>query len=250
MSNDGGRTLTSQEKKRTIRRIVVQLVVAILILVPAILLCLHWKTLIIQRVLKAVELIPQSEGFSTWLNPPTSITRGYHLFNISNPTDIVTDPSSTTIRLTETPAYSYVLSATKEDVRWGEGDAKLSYSIHRSFTRHPTRFNPSSINDTGVFVDMLRATFRSQFGPKPSPSFFELGGTETFYHRNAVEQLEGFTSDLFRAMQDKMVGPNREKYGYVYRQNGSRLYNMTIRTGKAIIRTFLRQLNLTDRRSF
>ena len=232
MSNNGDRTLTSQEKKRTIRRLVVQLVVAILILVPAILLCLHRETLIKQRIFKAVELIPNTEGYSTWLNPPTTITRGYHLFNISNPIDIVTDPSSTTVRLTETPAYSYVLSATKEDVRWSSDNTNLSYSIHRLFTRHPTRFNPSSVNDTGVFVDMLRATFRSQYGMKPSQSFFALGGTETFYRRNAVEQLEGFTSDLFRAMQDKMVGPNTAMSGYVYRYNGSRSYNYTIKTGK------------------
>ncbi|CAF1437823.1 unnamed protein product [Rotaria magnacalcarata] len=50
----------------------------------------------------------------------------------------------------------------------------------------------------------------------------------TFYHRNAVEQLEGFNSDLFETVREKMTGPNTAKSGFIYRYNGSQLYNISI----------------------
>ncbi|CAF4928129.1 unnamed protein product, partial [Rotaria magnacalcarata] len=64
----------------------------------------------------------------------------------------------------------------------------------------PTRFDPSSVHDTGVFIDLVRAIFRTSFGHKPSQAFYALAGMNTFYHRNAVEQLEGFNSDLFETV--------------------------------------------------
>ena len=221
-----------ENKKKTRNRRIVEIIIAAAILIIAALLCFNLKKIVINRIFNAIELKPNSVGYDTWLSPPTTITRGYYLFNITNPVDIVTEPSSATARFKETPPYSYLLSAAKKHIQWSNDNKAISYSIYRVFTRHETRFNPSSVNDTGVFVDLLRAIFRTQFGAKPSPAFYALGGNNPFYQRNAVEQLEGFTSDLFYAMQDKMTGPNIAKSGFVYRYNGSRTYNFTIKSGR------------------
>ncbi len=220
-----------RSKKATKKRRIIEIIIAFVILVLAGILCLSLKKLIINRIFKTIELKPNSEGYDTWLTPPTTITRGYYLFNITNPIDIVTDPSSATVQLKETPPYSYLLSASKKHIQWSDNNKAISYSIYRVFTRHETQFNPSSVNDKGVFVDLLRASFRTQFGVKPTQAFYAVGGNNPFYRRNAVEQLEGFTSDLFYAMQDKMTGPNTAKSGFVYRYNGSRTYNFTIKSG-------------------
>ncbi len=222
---------SNQRNKKVKKRIIVEVIIAVVIIGLAVLLCFNLKKLVMNRIFKAIELKPNSEGFNTWLSPPTTITRGYYLFNITNPIDIVTDPSSATVQLQETPPYSYLLSASKKHIQWSDDNKAISYSIYRVFTRHETRFNPSSVDDKGVFVDLLRASFRTQFGAKPTPAFYALGGNNPFYYRNAVEQLEGFTSDLFYAMQDKMTGPNTAKSGFIYRYNGSRTYNFTIKSG-------------------
>jgi hypothetical protein len=220
-----------QLSRKATKRRIVEAFIAVVILGLAALLCYKLKSLVISRIFKVIELKPNSEGYNTWLSPPTTITRGYYLFNITNHVDIVTDPLSATVRFKETPPYSYLLSASKKHIKWSNDDKAISYSIYRVFTRHETRFNPSSVNDTGVFVDLLRASFRTQFGAKPSPAFYAIGGNNLFYKRNAVDQLEGFTSDLFYAMQDKMTGPNTAKSGFIYRYNGSRTYNFTIKSG-------------------
>ncbi|CAF2023302.1 unnamed protein product [Rotaria magnacalcarata] len=224
-------TLNTQQNKKAEKRIIAEVIIAIILIAPAILLCVGWRKLIISLILQKVELKPNSVGFQTWLHPPTTITRGYHLFNISNPREIVTDPTLTTINLKETRAYSYSLSATKQDIQWSDDNKSISYSIHRLFTRHPTRFDPSSVHDTGVFIDLVRAIFRTSFGHKPSQAFYALAGKNTFYRRNAVEQLEGFNSDLFETVREKMTGPNTAKSGFIYRYNGSRSYNYTIKSG-------------------
>ncbi|CAF1188748.1 unnamed protein product [Rotaria sordida] len=221
----------TQRNKKATKRIIVEVVIAFIILIPAIVLCIYWKRLIINRIFKTILLKPNTEGYDAWLHPPTTITRGYHLFNITNPIEIVTNPTSTTVHVKETPSYSYSLSSTKQDVQWSTDNKSISYSIHRLFTRHPTQFNPSFVNDTGVFLDLVRAIFRTQFQAKASQAFYALAGMETFPHRNAVEQLEGFTSDLFKSIQDKMTGPNTAKSGFIYRYNGSRSYNYTIKSG-------------------
>ena len=223
------------KKGRANKFIIIEVLIAALIIIPTILLCLNLKRLIIKRIFQTIELKPDSEGYYTWLTPPTIITRGYHLFNISNPMDIVTDPSTTIVKLQETPAYNYLIDATKQDVQWSDDNKAISYSVHRIFQRHPTTFNPAGVHDTGIFVDMLRATFRTQFEVKPADAFYALGGLSPFYHRNAIEQLEGFTSPLFDSMKDKMYGPNVAKSGFIYRYNGSRSYNYTIKTGIIII---------------
>jgi len=221
----------TQRKKKTTKRIVVEIIIAAVIIALAIVLCLNLRTLVINRIFKLIELKPNSKGYDTWANPPTTITRDYYLFNITNPIEIVTDPSSATVFLKETPPYSYLLNSTKQDIQWSDDYKAISYSIYRSFSRHETRFNPSSVDDTGVFVDLLRATFRTQFEAKPAPAFYALGGKNVFYHRNAIEQLEGFTSELFNIVKDKMTGPNIDKSGFIYRYNGSRNYNFTIKAG-------------------
>jgi hypothetical protein len=231
MKTNNNNSSKTQRKKKAAKRIVVEIIIAAVIIVLAILLCFHLKNLVINRIFKVIELKPNSKGYDTWANPPTTITRGYYLFNITNPTEIVTDPSSATIYLKETPPYSYLLNSTKQDIQWSKDNKAISYSIYRLFSRHETRFNPSSVDDTGVFVDLLRATFRTQFGLKPAPAFYALGGNNLFYHRNAVEQLEGFTSELFNTVKDKMTGPNLDKSGFIYRYNGSRNYNFTIKAG-------------------
>jgi CD36 family len=221
----------TQQNKVPIKRILLEVIIVIVLVVPAIVAGSHLKQFVIQRVLKAVELKPNAEGYKTWLNPPTIITRDYYLFNITNPIGIVTDPTSTTVRVKETPPYSYLLSATKKDVQWSDDEKSLNYSIYRLFTRHETRFNPSCVDDKGTFVDLLRATFRTQFKAKADDAFFVLGGKNTFYERNAIEQLEGFTSELFERVREKMTGPNTNKSGFIYRYNGSRSYSYTIKSG-------------------
>ncbi|CAF4039849.1 unnamed protein product, partial [Rotaria magnacalcarata] len=83
-------TLNTQQNKKAEKRIIAEVIIAIILIAPAILLCVGWRKLIISLILQKVELKPNSVGFQTWLHPPTTITRGYHLFNISNPREIVT----------------------------------------------------------------------------------------------------------------------------------------------------------------
>lgn len=222
---------TSQQKKKFKKRLFIEVLIVLILLAIGIVLCLNWNSLLYKVIYRTVELKPNSEGFSTWLKPPTIITRGYYLFNITNPLEIVRNPSSATAQLKETRGYHYVLDATKREVQWSNDNKALSYAIYRLFSRHPTRFEPESVNDTGTFVDILRATIRTQFELKPSDAFFLVAGNNPFYHRNALEQLEGFTSGLFDRVKDKLTGPNVGKYGFIYRYNGSRSYNYTIKAG-------------------
>ncbi|CAF0813686.1 unnamed protein product [Rotaria sordida] len=73
--------------------------------------------------------------------------------------------------------------------------------------------------------------FRAQFPIRAVPIFYHLSGMETFYYRNAVEQLEGFTSDLFNIVRQKMTESNTAKSGFIYRYNGSRPYSYRIKSG-------------------
>ncbi|CAF4855512.1 unnamed protein product [Rotaria sp. Silwood1] len=231
MNANNKKSSNKQQNKKTTIRIIIEVIIAIIILIVAIILYIYWKKLIINGVLKEVALRPDSPGYKTWLNPPTTITRAYRLFNITNPKKIVTDPATTTINVQETRPYSYLVSSTKQNVHWSEDYKSISYSVHRSFTRHPTRFDPLSVKDKGVFIDFVRAMFRAQFPMRAVPKFYDLAGMETFYHRNAVEQLEGFSSDLFNIVRQKMTGPNTAKSGFIYRYNGTRAYSYTIKSG-------------------
>ncbi|CAF3763301.1 unnamed protein product [Rotaria magnacalcarata] len=235
-SSDYNRYASSNQGKRRIKLIVVEF--WLFLLLYLLLFSLFFGKKVIQRnTFNAVNLKPDSDCFKKWYNPPINNIGSCHLFNITNPIEIVNDPTSIAINLKETRAYSYSLSATKQDIQWSDDNKSISYSIHRLFTHHPTRFDPSSVHDTGVFIDLVRAIFRTSFvraifrtsfGHKPSQAFYALAGKNTFYRRNAVEQLEGFNSDLFETVREKMTGPNTAKSGFIYRYNGSQLYNISI----------------------
>ena len=231
-SKDYHRYSSSEQKKRRIIRLILEVLVSVLLIVPAVVLSIHLKKLVLNRAHKTIELKPNSEGYDKWLDPPVTTVRSYHLYNISNPLDVAVDPSTTILKLNETRPYTYNVTVKKNDIKWSEDNKEISYSVERFFSRHPTEFDSSFVNESGIFVDMLRATFRTQFEVKPADAFYDLGGHDPFYFRNSVEQLEGFTSPLFESMKDKMYGPNTNKSGFIYRYNGSRLYNVTIKAGK------------------
>ena len=243
---DNGPNSSPQEKNRAKKRMIIEIVITVILLVIGIVLCISWKSLIYRAIYRTIELKPNSKGFDSWLSPPTTITRGYYLFNINNPKDIVRDPSSATIQLKQTRGYHYISSASKKDVRWSNDNKELSYGIYRIFTRNPEKFEPASVNDTGVFVDILRATVRTQFEKKASTPFFLIGGKNPFYHRNTVEQIEGFTSELFNRVKDKLTGPNTAKYGFIYRYNGSRSYSYTIKAGESRWKVTLKMMIISE----
>jgi hypothetical protein len=234
-SKDYHRNTSSNQQKGKMKRIILEILVSAVLIISAIGLSTLLKRMIKNKLFKAIELKSGSEGYKNWLNPPITTTRSYYLFNITNPVDIITNPSKTSIDVEDTRPYVYNVKTNKLNVQWSNNNTEVSYGVERIFTRHPTRFNSSSVNDTGTFVDMSRATFRLQFLVKPADTFFTIGGLNTFYHRNAVEQLEGFTSSLFDIVRAQMIGPNTNKSGLIYRQNGSRLYNVSIKTGKKIL---------------
>jgi len=235
-SNDYKHHVSDEQRNRRIKRFILEILVSALLIIPAtIFACIYWKGLVadsvIGKILDNVKLQPGSTGFNNWLHPPATVRRSYYLFNVTNPNETVIDPSSTRIHLKDTPPYTYTVNTIKTNISWSNDNKTIDYAVERLFARDPTRFVPSSVNDTGVFIDMLRAIFRTQYQLKPAQTFFDLGGMNTFYRRNAVEQLEGFTSELFDTVRDKMTGPNTEKSGFIYRYNGSRSYNFTIKSG-------------------
>jgi hypothetical protein len=237
-SNDYHRYLKSEQRKRRMKLIILEILISALLIIPAIIFRNYLKELIPKKIIAAVKLEPGSEGFKNWRDPPITTRRSYYLFNINNPLDIVKDPKSTTINCSDTRPYTYNIKTKKTNIQWLESNTQISYDVERLFTRHSKQFKASSVNDTGIFIDLVRAIFRTQFDPKPAPSFYSLGGYNAFYYTNAVEQLEGFTSDLFTTVREKMMGPNTDKSGFIYRQNGSTLYNVSIQTGKKTFQNF------------
>ncbi|CAF1188767.1 unnamed protein product [Rotaria sordida] len=243
--NDYEQYVSKEQRRRRIKLIVVEILVSVLLIILAIIFSSFLKNIIPKKIVNAVNLKPDSDSFKVWCKPPVTMTRAYYLFNITNPIEIVTNPTSTTVHVKNTPSYTYNMETNKINIQWSNDNKHIRYAIERLFTRHPIQFNPSSANDTGVFLDLVRAIFRTQFQAKAAQSFYELSGMETFPHRNAVEQLEGFTSDLFKSFQDKMIGPNRAKSGFIYRYNGSGLFNYSIQADpekKGQILTFASEL--------
>ncbi|UJR24862.1 hypothetical protein I4U23_006231 [Adineta vaga] len=246
-SNGYQRYTPGERRKQRNKRIIIELVVCAVLILPTLFPPANnfGKYLAQKIILSKVTLQPNSEGLKTWLNPPVDTTRNYYLFNITNPIDITTDPSNTLIDVQDTPAYSYKVKTIKNNIQWSDDDTKLSYEVERLITRDPKNFPVSSANDSGVFIDLLRAIFRTQFFTKPSDSFFDIGGFDPFSQANPIDLLEGFTSPLFDTIRAKMVGPNTAKSGFVYRQNGSRLYNISIDTNlnrKGQVSTFSSEL--------
>ncbi|CAF1351884.1 unnamed protein product [Adineta steineri] len=232
-SNDYQRYVSSKQRKRRIIRCIIYIVITTILITLAVITPNYLEKLIKGKLSAKTILQPDSDGFASWLDPPIHTVRSYYLFNVTNPDEIVTNPSTTKIHVQDTPPYTYNIKTKKNNVTWSNNNKKLDYEVERLFTRDKTQFNPSSVNDTGVFIDLLRAIFRTTFERKPDPNFYLLGGKNTFRHGNAVEQLEGFTSDLFKIVRDKMKGPNTDKSGFIYRNNGSRLYNISIKTDLA-----------------
>ncbi|CAF3297004.1 unnamed protein product [Rotaria socialis] len=205
---------------------------------------IFWKKVIQRNIINAVNFKPDSDSFKKWHNSPINNIGSYHLFNITNPIEIVHDPTPITINVKEIRAYTYNIKTSKTNIKWSNDYRKLSYGVEQLFIRHPTRFDPSSVHDTGVFIDLVRAIFRASYGHKPSQAFYALTGMNTFYYRNAVEQLEDFNSDLFEIVREKMTGPNTVKSGFTYRRNGSQLYNISIYIGTPLKAVYRMQLNI------
>jgi hypothetical protein len=61
--------------------------------------------------------------------------------------------------------------------------------------------------------------FRTKYGRIADQLFYVLGGNNAFSYSKAIEKLEGYISPLFAAISARMQGPNREKYGFIYRVN-------------------------------
>jgi hypothetical protein len=61
--------------------------------------------------------------------------------------------------------------------------------------------------------------FRTKFGRVADPVFYILGGNNAFNYSKAIDKLEGYISPIFAAISSRMQGPNKDKYGFIYRVN-------------------------------
>lgn len=61
--------------------------------------------------------------------------------------------------------------------------------------------------------------FRTKFNRVADPLFYILGGNNAFNYSKAVDKVEGYISPIFAAISARMQGPNRDKYGFIYRVN-------------------------------
>ena len=124
----------------------------------------------------------------------------------------------------------------KNNVEWLNNHKNIHYSVERIFTREG-EFNETILNQEGAFIDILRVVclfkkrkscsfyqslfvlqmFRTKFNRVADSVFYILGGNNAFNHSKAVDKLEGYISPLFAAISARMQGPNREKYGFIYR---------------------------------
>ena len=59
--------------------------------------------------------------------------------------------------------------------------------------------------------------FRTKFGRVADSIFYILGGNNAFNYSKAIDKLEGYISPIFAAISQRMQGPNREKYGFIFR---------------------------------
>lgn len=181
-------------------------------------------------VMKRLQLQPESEGFKSWIDPPVTTRRAYHLFNYSNWLEVIKRPDKTVAEIHDVPAFVYDLKTRKFNVTWLENNSYISYQVERIIKRHPTDFDSALINQTGFYADLIRALIRNNFEKKASQAFFSIAPSQAFQEAKAIDLLEGFNPPHFSTVQSKMIGPNKDKFGFVYRQNGSRLYNVTSQT--------------------
>lgn len=203
------------------------------VFIPVLLFLFKWpsaKQFIHGKVLSKVKLAPLSGGMDNWLNPPAKTIRDYRLFDVINHMDIMTQSSNPTLQFKETVPMTYRVSVKKNNVEWLDDDKKIHYSVERLFEREG-EFNEEQLNQEGAFIDILRVMFRTKFNRVADSVFYMLGGNNAFNYSKAIDKVEGYVSPLFAAIAARMQGPNREKYGFIYRYNGSDGYNFTIDSG-------------------
>ncbi|CAF4786702.1 unnamed protein product, partial [Rotaria sp. Silwood2] len=104
----------------------------------------------------------------------------------------------------------------KNNVEWLNNNTQIHYSIERIFTRDG-EYKQSLLDQEGAFVDILRVMFRTKFSRVADPIFYILGGNNAFNYSKAIDKLEGYISPIFAAISSRMQGPNKEKYGFIYR---------------------------------
>lgn len=233
-----GTTIIHQSRRKCgicslIPRLICITLVLLLIFVPLFLFLLKWSTIkdvIHGKVLSKIRLAPMSAGFENWSNPPVSTRRAYRLFNITNYMDLMTKTSHPTIQFEETQPMYYEVKIKKNNVQWTNDNKKIQYSTERFFQRHG-QFSEDLLNQEGAFVDILRAMFRTKFERVADPLFYILGGNNAFNYSKAIDKVEGYISPIFVAISARMQGPNKDKYGFIYRYNGSNGFNFTIHTG-------------------
>ncbi|UJR37080.1 hypothetical protein I4U23_029784 [Adineta vaga] len=214
-------------------RLTLEILLVLLVFIPAIIFLLKWpdaKNFIRGTVLSKTRLAPSSYGFEAWLNPPITNIRAYRLFDITNYMDIMTKSNNPTVEFQETKPMHYRTVVKKNNVEWLDDNKNIHYSVERLFTREG-EFNETIVNQEGAFLDILRVMFRTKFGRVADPVFYILGGNNAFNHSKAIDKLEGYISPIFAAISSRMQGPNRDKYGFIYRYNGSNGFNFTIDTG-------------------
>ncbi|CAF4738249.1 unnamed protein product, partial [Rotaria sp. Silwood2] len=204
-----------------------------LIFGPLLLFNFKWpagKDYIYGKVRGRTRLAPMSDGFESWMDPPVKTTRAYRLFNITNYMDVMTDKNDPTIQIQETKPLTYRLVVKKNNIDWLDDNKKIHYAIERLFTREG-KFDKELLNQEGAFVDILRVMLRTKFSRVANSAFYILGGHNAFNYSKAIDKIEGYVSAIFSAISSRMQGPNTDKYGFIYRYNGSNGFNYTIHTG-------------------
>jgi hypothetical protein len=141
-SKDSQRYASDNQRKRRIIRIILDIIVCAVLIVVV---CFS-RTIVEMIIVGKTTLEPGSSGFETWVNPPITTTRNYHLFTISNPIEIVTEPSTAKVYINETPAYAYNVETKKINIQWLNNNKEISYGVERLFNRDPIQFDPSLVN--------------------------------------------------------------------------------------------------------
>ncbi|CAF1519898.1 unnamed protein product [Rotaria sordida] len=229
---------TNQTKKTTQIwpfpvRLICEIFILILFFITLIIFVLKWPDIenkIHTAILAKTRLAPMSEANTSWMNPPATTIRNYRLFNITNYMDIMTDMNNPLMEFQETEPFPYKVVVKKNNVQWLNNNTQIHYSVERLFTRHG-EYKQILIDQEGAFIDILRVMFRTKFSRVADPVFYILGGNNAFNYSKAIDKLEGYISPLFAAISSRMQGPNRDKYGFIYRANGTNGYNYTIHNG-------------------
>lgn len=59
--------------------------------------------------------------------------------------------------------------------------------------------------------------YRTKFNLNADENFYLLGGLNVFNYSKAIDKIEGYRSVVFSAISTRMIGPNTDKYGFIYR---------------------------------